>query len=49
MSDVADVSLLTATGDAMENPNDYCVERITMQRSLRRPAQPYLRVTRSGD
>ncbi len=48
-SEVADVRELAADGEAMVSPDGYRVERIVLQRSLRRPPRPYLRVTWRGN
>jgi hypothetical protein len=47
MSEVASVRQL-ARGPAMISPDGYRVEQIVVQRSLRRPPRPYLRVTWRG-
>jgi hypothetical protein len=47
-SDVVDVRELAGNGEAVISPDGYRVERILMQRSLRRPPRPYLRVTWRG-
>jgi hypothetical protein len=47
-SEVADVRKLAAKSEAMVSPDGYRVERILVQRSLRRPPRPYLRVSWRG-
>jgi hypothetical protein len=47
-AEVADVRELAGHGEAMVSPAGYRVEPILLQRSLRRTARPYLRVTWRG-
>jgi len=47
-SEVAQVRQLDDPGEAMVSPDGYRVERILVQRSLRRPPRPHLRVTWRG-
>jgi hypothetical protein len=47
-AEVAAVRELHGGAAAMVNPDGYRVERILLQRSLRRPPRPYLRVARRG-